>query len=557
MLTRQQMVDVINGGGSVLHNGQISFNQRDSGGWSGINSGATLVAIGTWAHVAISYEVNVGYRMYVNGVYTSSMGTNSNWINRFNGVILGTNSGANNSTNKFTGYFDSVHMRGSRPYGTTFVAPTSAFTADASTLILATFASSSLPTNVQAGEAVTTSATTYPYSPWTGGVSFAATSRTGSWSLSNANITPVPKAYTPYETWTAEIWTYFTGTYGGVLQDCNFINFGGYMKLYSPWSGNGLQLLVSDYNNSNFINSSATGGMPVNSWTHLAVTYNGSQYVVYVNGVAKLTSNTTTPAYGNGMQAPTFGGTVAYLDAERWSSTVRYSGTFTPATSWTVDQYTISQNMFEAGGVNTGSVTDDTTATVANATLSRRRVPGNAPLYLYAVGHRFRPGYLLSTRNIAAGETAPVVPAGYSSASIRQLPYVFPTKSDRTLYNLVWDKNRAIFFEDGPQPTRGVCAAQTYINHPEAYQLSFGVLGALTRMVQLKIDKVGGSMSSVKFGPDLVYNYVTAFTDAPGANSSSETHVLNLDASQSMVVAINSTPVLNFLTQGFWITELV
>jgi hypothetical protein len=366
----------------------------------------------------------------------------------------------------------------------------------------------------------------------------------------------VPKIYAPLEVWTVEVWTYFTGSYAGVLQDCVFISFGGMFKIYSPWNGNGLQMYASDYSNNNFINSGASGGMPVNAWTHLAATFNGSQYVLYVNGVAKITLNTTTAPSPSSMQAPTFGGSIAYLDAARWSSTVRYTGTFTPATSWTVDQYTVAQNMFELGSVNTGSVYDEN-STPITGTLSRRRVPANAPLYLYAVGHRYRPGYMLSTRNVAAGELSPVMPSGYSSSSMRQLPYVFPTKSDRTLYNMVWDKNRAVFFEDGPQPTHGVVPAQSYINHPEAYQLNFSALGALSRLVQLKIDKIGGSMSSLKLGPDLVYNYVTAFTDAPGTNSSSETHTVNLDSSQCTAVTISSNPVLNFYVQGFWVTELV
>jgi hypothetical protein len=102
-----------------------------------------------------------------------------------------------------------------------------------------------------------------------------------------------------------------------------------------------------------------------------------------------------------------------------------------------------------------------------------------------------------------------------------------------------------------------VVPAQSYINHPEAYQLNFSALGALSRLVQLKIDKIGGSMSSLKLGPDLVYNYVTAFTDAPGTNSSSETHTVNLDSSQCTAVTISSNPVLNFYVQGFWVTELV
>lgn len=537
-------------------NGQIAFYSQDYGYWNGMGSGSNYAVLNTWNHIALSYEVGVGYRLYVNGVYAAGMGTGSNWINRFSTIVLGSNSASNNSVNKLTGYFGSIHVRGSRPYSGNFTPPAAEFAADASTLILATFYNADMPTNVQAGEAVTTTATTYPASPWSGGWSFVNSSRTGSWSLNNANIYPVPKIYAPLEVWTVEVWTYFTGSYAGVLQDCVFISFGGMFKIYSPWNGNGLQMYASDYSNNNFINSGASGGMPVNAWTHLAATFNGSQYVLYVNGVAKITLNTTTAPSPSSMQAPTFGGSIAYLDAARWSSTVRYTGTFTPATSWTVDQYTVAQNMFELGSVNTGSVYDEN-STPITGTLSRRRVPANAPLYLYAVGHRYRPGYMLSTRNVAAGELSPVMPSGYSSSSMRQLPYVFPTKSDRTLYNMVWDKNRAVFFEDGPQPTHGVVPAQSYTNHPEAYQLNFSALGALTRLVQLKIDKVGGSMTTLRLGPDLVYNYVTCFTDAPGTNSSSETHTVNLDSSQCTAVTISSNPVLNFYVQGFWVTELV
>ena len=171
------------------------------------------------------------------------------------------------------------------------------------------------------------------------------------------------------------------------------------------------------------------------------------------------------------------------------------------------------------------------------------------------MNHRYRPGYILSTRNVAAGELSPVMPSGYSSRACDSA-ICLPTKSDRTLYNMVWDKNRAVFFEDGPQPTHGVVPAQSYINHPEAYQLNFSALGALTRLVQLKIDKVGGSISHLFLGPDLVQHHLLhgrvryqQLLARPTRSTST--------ARSAPRVAINSNPVLNFYVQGFWVTELV
>jgi len=93
---------------------------------------------------------------------------------------------------------------------------------------------------------------------------------------------------------TIEAWVYLTSnavTYNGVYysQSSNVSGFIG----FGYTSGTGF--LLSDYNGSVRVTTTNTTSISINTWYHVVGLRNGSnQYIVYVNGVASTTNNTST-----------------------------------------------------------------------------------------------------------------------------------------------------------------------------------------------------------------------------------------------------------------------
>lgn len=80
----------------------------------------------------------------------------------------------------------------------------------------------------------------------------------------------------------------------------------------------------------------ATNAIPLNTWVHLAVTYNGSSVKIYQDGIEVYTSSITgsitasTTSLLIGKRSDDADSFTGYIDEVRISNTVRYTGSFTP-----------------------------------------------------------------------------------------------------------------------------------------------------------------------------------------------------------------------------------
>jgi hypothetical protein len=140
---------------------------------------------------------------------------------------------------------------------------------------------------------------------------------------------------------TFEAWVYptaySTGTYGHNFssisaKDGTYFNFGvynGYLRFY--WYDGGPKYVQS-------VNST---DVPLNTWTYVTMTINGSTIKVYINGVLNTTSATYTGIYSAGSgtsdkigredNGPTY--FTGYISNYRLTNTVVYSSNFTPPTT--------------------------------------------------------------------------------------------------------------------------------------------------------------------------------------------------------------------------------
>jgi len=92
------------------------------------------------------------------------------------------------------------------------------------------------------------------------------------------------------------------------------------------------------------------------AWHHLAGTFDGTTAILYVDGVKIAPTDACVGTIGDpGVDLMIQGGVI---DELRFSSVIRYSGNFTPATSFPLDANTVSYWKFDEGG---GTVANDVT----------------------------------------------------------------------------------------------------------------------------------------------------------------------------------------------------
>ena len=140
---------------------------------------------------------------------------------------------------------------------------------------------------------------------------------------------------------TFEAWVYptaySTGPYGHTFssisaKDGTYFNFGvynGYLRFY--WYDGGY----------NYVQSVNSTDVPLNTWTYVTMTINGSTIKVYINGVLNTTSATytgissagsgTSDKIGREDNQPTY--FTGYISNYRLTNTVVYSSNFTPPTT--------------------------------------------------------------------------------------------------------------------------------------------------------------------------------------------------------------------------------
>jgi hypothetical protein len=347
-------------------------------------------------------------------------------------------------------------------------------------------------------------------------------------SYNSNNITPA--------NWTIELWYYPTSTAGscGIFQSTipntlRLMRAGAKLALYM---GDGTAYQLSNQQNST--------NMANNTWHHIAMSFDGTAYRVFLdgsltNGITVTTSTSLISSTFNGFNFATNGTNILIgsLDEIRISNIARYTANFTPTTSaFTMDSNTMLLNHFEGTNGSTNfAISDDS---ILAATLSYRRggLAPNTHYYIYMLGHSTTPKYLLSTRSTETGESIIDVPSGYSSDNIRHTKQTLMTKSDTTLYYIGWDSMVAVVF--GLQTIATITSTTiTTFDLSQWFPKNIGV--ARLNCVLVNLD----TNNSITIGPNATIGYETVCrTFSNGTNT--QNVVVPLSTSQSLDIAITS-----------------
>lgn len=305
---------------SITPTGQVDCGVPFSTG-GGANTGANVIPLRTWSHVAFVLNSNSA-SIYINGVrYGQSSGWNISSTNS-NSLNIGYQN-VPTVEGRFTGYVSNVRLVvGSALYsGSTLTVPTSPLTFVAGTKFLGCQDNRYLD-NSQNNFSFTLTGIvrTTPFSPFSGFIfdtTYYSTKLdgTGDYLLtpSSANLSVANNA-----DWTVEGWIYSTTT----VNQCIFFSSNGVTDSWATNHNFGIyknasNLLIFEFSDGSgpAYTTTPTLTIPNNTWTHFAVVYNGTNKTVttYINGardlnaasVSAYASPGTTPRVTIGRTDPT------------------------------------------------------------------------------------------------------------------------------------------------------------------------------------------------------------------------------------------------------------
>jgi hypothetical protein len=324
-------------GGTAIRVNAVTFSPTPSWttGASLVGAADTAISIQLAATDATSYSVEAGSSL-PSGVSLSSGGLLSGTITGlsadtiYNFTIIATDAELQDSTRAFTftitigdDYFEYVSL---------LLAGNGTNNANNNTFLDSSTNNFAITRNGN-----TTQGTFSPYgNNWSNfftGSSYLTAGTTPSNFLCTGSATGI--------TATFEAWVYLTAYNAGASiwmfssvhsKGATYFNFGvasGKVRFY--WYDGG-------YKN---VESTSTSDVPLNTWTHIALTISGSTIKIYVNGILNTTSATYTGVAAAGLNQndnigvegaqPTY--FTGYISNYRLSNTVVYSSAFTPSTT--------------------------------------------------------------------------------------------------------------------------------------------------------------------------------------------------------------------------------
>jgi hypothetical protein len=321
-----------------------------TGAGIGVDSGATVVPLNTWTHLAFSLSGSTG-TLYINGIQVGQVASgftitssNSNYF--YVGYdTTGTVDG------KFTGYVSNCRLLvGTALYTSAFTPPTSPVTAVSNTQILLDYTNAGIIDNAMMTDLETVgNAQISTTQSKFGGSSMYFSGSAGSnpttrvrgygnvYNLNKAdftvemwyyptayNTTGYPVLYTSYETWVSG-----SGYNGLVALLAGNTN-------YAVGSKNKIYLSLGD----NYWYGTTT--VPsLNTWTHIALVRNGNRFMIFINGTMEVDTTQAAGTMTSNQLAVVGGGTDAtglncitgYIDDFRLTLGVaRYTSNFTAPT---------------------------------------------------------------------------------------------------------------------------------------------------------------------------------------------------------------------------------
>lgn len=340
--TRYDMIDLTASAG----NNRIQLLYDTSGNlayYSGVGSPAAAIInvsitdavfLNRWNHVALSRNSNTA-RLYLNGTLVGNSADTSVWTSP-----LRLTSGKDGAGSTFIkGYVGDLRiLNGTGLYPSAFTPPTTPLSAIGNTVLLINSTNSGIIDQTSKNNIAT----------WGTSVSTTQNKFGGSSMVFNgtSNYLYLPKTdiLRPIGAFTYECWVYplvqlsgtgiFSGDYPTVGQPIPIAVYGG----TGGGGGTGSTLNAGFYSGAAWTEINSSTSLTLNTWQHLAVTYDGTTLRLFLNGVIIASSaiSWTSYAFQSGFYigrrwdttgTPYFNG---YIDEFRVSKFARYTANFTP-----------------------------------------------------------------------------------------------------------------------------------------------------------------------------------------------------------------------------------
>jgi hypothetical protein len=283
---------------NVQTNGRLSFTGAVNNTQYTVTGTTTTIIVNTWSHVAV-VRSGTTVSLYVNGVADASTVTMAGTVNNLSpGPSIGSlNSGGAGFTSPLNGTISNLRLVTSAVYTANFTPSTTPLTAIANTILLTcqspTFIDNSTnnftisafgnskPT--QQNPFGFTSATTNGYTPSTIGGS--------GYFDGTGDYLSLPESSTPLSTtssFTLDAWVFPTSTADATIFYIlgNATSFAGIrVGLVSSTA----YVLHSQNGTTWAVNSGNQGSVPINAWSHIAVTRNVNAGTLWINGTSVYT----------------------------------------------------------------------------------------------------------------------------------------------------------------------------------------------------------------------------------------------------------------------------
>ena len=343
----------------------LCFTATTGGGGSAICGGS--VPNNQWTHCAIVREGTGAnqFKMYVNGINVATSTVSMN----FSDVTLTPTLGAytHNFGNLYQGYISNFRIvKGTAVYTSNFTPPTGPLTNISGTSVLLNFENASIDDNSRNNNLETRGDAQISTTQSKFGGSSTYFDGTGDVLLieNNPNINNGSNPFT----W--ECWVYNNSVQSGTTRTI-WVKRNTTAQYGSPYLSLNTQnklVFLGSYSGSSWsFNVGSATNFPLDTWVHVALTWDGSTYKVFQDGVAVITVNSTTALHTNSFNlnigADAGGSSSAlngYIDDFRIvKGAALYTSTFTPPSTAHANipsgYYSIgSENQLTLGG-NSGS----------------------------------------------------------------------------------------------------------------------------------------------------------------------------------------------------------
>jgi hypothetical protein len=341
-------------------NGSSYTNYIANGG-----SNTTQVTPG-WNHIAVGYGSSSTYTLWVNGVSQGTW-TQPNIASSFSTIILGALFYTPTTLQNFaTGcYMTSLRFSNNVRYTSAFT-PSTSYTSDSNTIIFFPLTSG---TNPSSGSVTIASATI------SSNQSLSYTGTLSSLYLNSGKLTisNLSSPITGASTWTIECWIYVASALSNLTGNI-FSGPGATPTVVVSSSYSSSYAYISGKVNGNTFADGTSGRINL-TWNHIALTFSGTVYTLWVNGINVNTYSSSTN-YASTLTSLVLGSGSTqniYFASLRVSNTARYTSVFNPDSTYGVDSSTAY--FFPLTGSNgsttfTESVVGTATYTASNASIS-------------------------------------------------------------------------------------------------------------------------------------------------------------------------------------------